>query len=267
MQNGQSPVVQTSSEQIWQLVQQEGKSARNLVAWSVPAIEHSRTKTRQSPAPEGTQQSRERGTEHSRTKTRQSPAPEAGTKLPLISRKPYQRGSTPGYSPTRVSHSCGSISKLQNLFFFQRPLSKRDAILNEELCVAVAGQYSQIQRGNKPAGKKADLRARYWCYLFDNLHRAVDEIYCTCEVDESILECQVYYGWPFVSKFEMHNSYLRCIKFIRDWCYSFEIGIFIRDWRFHGFGFAPRPDHTQDRPCIEYTRLPRAESLETPDCD
>jgi len=36
-----------------------------------------------------------------------------------------------------------------------------------------------------------NLRARYWSYLFDNFHRAVDEIYSTCENDESIIECKV----------------------------------------------------------------------------
>lgn len=36
-----------------------------------------------------------------------------------------------------------------------------------------------------------NLRERYWSYLFDNFHRAVDEIYLTCENDESVVECQV----------------------------------------------------------------------------
>lgn len=40
-------------------------------------------------------------------------------------------------------------------------------------------------------GKKPDLRARYWKFLFDNLQRAVDAIYETCEQDESALECRV----------------------------------------------------------------------------
>ncbi|XP_060557180.1 S phase cyclin A-associated protein in the endoplasmic reticulum-like isoform X3 [Ruditapes philippinarum] len=39
-------------------------------------------------------------------------------------------------------------------------------------------------------GKKPDLRARYWKFLFDNLQRAVDAIYETCEQDESALECR-----------------------------------------------------------------------------
>ncbi|XP_046858949.1 S phase cyclin A-associated protein in the endoplasmic reticulum-like isoform X2 [Xenia sp. Carnegie-2017] len=45
-------------------------------------------------------------------------------------------------------------------------------------------------RSNSANRKKIDLRARYWSYLFDNLKRAVDEIYTTCESDESVMECQ-----------------------------------------------------------------------------
>lgn len=39
--------------------------------------------------------------------------------------------------------------------------------------------------------RKVDLRARYWAFLFDNLRRAVDEIYVTCESDQSVVECKV----------------------------------------------------------------------------
>ena len=39
--------------------------------------------------------------------------------------------------------------------------------------------------------RKGDLRARYWAFLFENLRRAVDEIYQTCETDESVVECKV----------------------------------------------------------------------------
>ncbi|CAB1313799.1 unnamed protein product, partial [Coregonus sp. 'balchen'] len=38
--------------------------------------------------------------------------------------------------------------------------------------------------------RKVDLRARYWAFLFDNLRRAVDEIYVTCESDQSVVECK-----------------------------------------------------------------------------
>ena len=37
----------------------------------------------------------------------------------------------------------------------------------------------------------AGLRARHWGFLFRNLQQAVDEIYQTCEDDESVVECKV----------------------------------------------------------------------------
>ena len=43
--------------------------------------------------------------------------------------------------------------------------------------------------------RKADRRARYWKFLFDNLQRAVDAIYDTCETDESVVECKVKVRW------------------------------------------------------------------------
>lgn len=43
----------------------------------------------------------------------------------------------------------------------------------------------------KPSVRIKDFRARYWSYLFENFHRAVDEIYSVCETDESEIECQV----------------------------------------------------------------------------
>ena len=39
--------------------------------------------------------------------------------------------------------------------------------------------------------RKVDMRARYWAFLFENLKRAVDEIYQTCEADESAVQCKV----------------------------------------------------------------------------
>ena len=65
--------------------------------------------------------------------------------------------------------------------------------LNEVVCVVAAEKYAVKERRCKlSAGRHSDMRARYWSYLFDNLHRAVDEIYCTCETDESIVECEVH---------------------------------------------------------------------------
>ena len=62
------------------------------------------------------------------------------------------------------------------------------------------------------SGKKNDLRARYWSYLFDNLKRAVDEIYGTCEADESIVECQVLY---MPQQFICFLVFTNCLKLLR----------------------------------------------------
>lgn len=62
-------------------------------------------------------------------------------------------------------------------------------------CKAAAG--SMLEKGAEKSPTKArqprkiDLRARYWAFLFDNLRRAVDEIYVTCESDQSVVECKV----------------------------------------------------------------------------
>lgn len=51
---------------------------------------------------------------------------------------------------------------------------------------------AKLRARSSSAGRGPDkgLRARYWAYLFENLRRAVDEIYQTCETDESVLECR-----------------------------------------------------------------------------
>ena len=130
---------QSSFDKIQQLVKREGKSARNLVAWSVPAVH-----TEQANAGRATR--RVRGT--------------AGAR-----RRPIRTGSS-----ERLSRS-------------------------EKMCRVAAGQYSSSALGRKEGARpatKADVHARYWSYLFGNLFRAVDEIYRTCEVDGSVIECQVY---------------------------------------------------------------------------
>lgn len=54
--------------------------------------------------------------------------------------------------------------------------------------------------------RRIDLRARYWAFLFDNLRRAVDEIYVTCESDQSVVECKVSFALRLCNLFESRFS-------------------------------------------------------------
>ena len=45
---------------------------------------------------------------------------------------------------------------------------------------------SRVRSASVGRDKKSDLQARYWAFLFENLRRAVDDLYRTCESDENI---------------------------------------------------------------------------------
>ena len=66
------------------------------------------------------------------------------------------------------------------------PATKRD----DSSSVKSGGSRPTSSLGSQ-VNRKTDMRARYWAFLFDNLKRAVDEIYQTCETDESVNECKV----------------------------------------------------------------------------
>ena len=138
MRSTRSPSLETQSsfERLQQLVKKEGKSARNLVTWSVPVLQTVNSTSAGS---------RGRGKFGAR-------------------RRPVRNAAK---------------------------LSRR-----ERTCRAAAEQFSGSALGVKEgsSSSKAGVQARYWRYLFDNLFRAVDELYRTCETDGSVIECQVR-GW------------------------------------------------------------------------
>ena len=142
MRSTKSPSLETqnSFERLQQLVKKEGKSARNLVTWSVPVV----------------------------------------------------------YSEQTVnSTSAGSRGRRRKFGARRRPVRNAEKLSrSERMCRAAAEQFSGSALGVKEgsSSSKADVQARYWRYLFDNLFRAVDELYRTCEMDGSAIECQVR-GW------------------------------------------------------------------------
>ncbi len=163
---------QNSAERIKQLVEKEGKAARNLVTWSVPITDSENTKLH-------LKQAGARG--HSNSRNNNANRREK-------SRKRGKNNSTHTTLPPLAGQVKGHDSQVS--------LSER-----EKICNYYSSKTQRHLRSSKSPSKH-DLHARYWSYLFDNLHRAVDEIYKTCDVDESVVECQVK---KLKFKFNVHN--------------------------------------------------------------
>ena len=75
---------------------------------------------------------------------------------------------------------------------------ERVGVVTPAVMVTYSGPAEAVKRtgggggGGDAVRLSRDLKARYWSYLFDNLQRAVDEIYATCEMDVSVVECKVW---------------------------------------------------------------------------
>ncbi|XP_061917315.1 S phase cyclin A-associated protein in the endoplasmic reticulum isoform X4 [Entelurus aequoreus] len=139
-----------SHDKVRKIVAEEGRAARNLIAWSVPL---------------------------------ESKEDEAKSK---------------SHSKAQRIHSGQQRNKKQNASAESK--STTGALLDK------AAEKSPT-KARQP--RKVDLRARYWAFLFDNLRRAVDEIYVTCESDQSVVECR--------EVLMMLDNYVRDFKALIDW--------------------------------------------------
>eukprot|EP00062_Callorhinchus_milii_P002526 gi/632938794/ref/XP_007906427.1/ PREDICTED: S phase cyclin A-associated protein in the endoplasmic reticulum isoform X2 [Callorhinchus milii] len=148
-----------SHDKVRKIVAEEGRAARNLIAWSVPL---------------------ENKDEEGKNKTHTSGKPRDIVKA--------QRST--GVSQRAIKQ----VSSAEN-----------KATLN------TVGEKNTIEKSPTKGrqSRKVDLRARYWAFLFDNLRRAVDEIYVTCESDQSVVECK--------EVLMMLDNYVRDFKALIDW--------------------------------------------------
>lgn len=137
-----------SHDKVRKIVAEEGRAARNLIAWSVPL------------------------------ETKEEEAKSKGCS------KTHR--TVPGQQ--RSKKNAGVDSK------------STSALLEK-------GVEKSPSKSRQP--RKVDLRARYWAFLFDNLRRAVDEIYVTCESDQSVVECR--------EVLMMLDNYVRDFKALIDW--------------------------------------------------
>ncbi|NXW07329.1 SCAPE protein, partial [Fregetta grallaria] len=141
-----------SHDKVRKIVAEEGRTARNLIAWSVPL---------------------ENKDDDGKSKW------QAGGKTKRV---------------TQGTHKT----------------AKQSTNLDCKLTSAAAGDKNFDKSPTKTRQpRKVDLRARYWAFLFDNLRRAVDEIYVTCESDQSVVECK--------EVLMMLDNYVRDFKALIDW--------------------------------------------------
>ncbi|KAF7224438.1 S phase cyclin A-associated protein in the endoplasmic reticulum isoform X2 [Nothobranchius furzeri] len=143
-----------SHDKVRKIVAEEGRAARNLIAWSVP-LENKEEEVKSKGNSSGNSRSQRINAGQHKNKKQNAGVEGKGT-----SGSPLDKGSDK--SPTKV----------------RQP-------------------------------RKVDLRARYWAFLFENLRRAVDEIYVTCESDQSVLECK--------EVLMMLDNYVRDFKALIDW--------------------------------------------------
>lgn len=165
---------QTSAERFKLLVQQEGKDARNLVTWSVPVTKSEVDRGNMAGA---RTEAKSAGRRHSNGRHRKD-----------------RRGQSSIAKATDCNHGLFTARSREMISQGKEPpflssVGQTSLSKQEEICM----YYSKTQRQSRSSKlpSKLNLQARYWSYLFDNLHRAVDEIYRTCEADESTVECQV----------------------------------------------------------------------------
>uniref|UniRef100_A0A3Q4I460 S-phase cyclin A-associated protein in the ER n=2 Tax=Neolamprologus brichardi TaxID=32507 RepID=A0A3Q4I460_NEOBR len=143
-----------SHDKVRKIVAEEGRAARNLIAWSVP-LESKEEEAKSKGNSSGSSRSQRINSGQQRNKKQNAAVENKGTAGALLEKGPEK-------SPSKV----------------RQP-------------------------------RKVDLRARYWAFLFDNLRRAVDEIYVTCESDQSVLECK--------EVLMMLDNYVRDFKALIDW--------------------------------------------------
>ncbi|XP_034032394.1 S phase cyclin A-associated protein in the endoplasmic reticulum isoform X2 [Thalassophryne amazonica] len=142
-----------SHDKVRKIVAEEGRAARNLIAWSVP-LENKEEEAKSKTNSSGSSRSQRINSGPQRNKKQNAGVENKGTVGPLVDKTEK--------SPSKT----------------RQP-------------------------------RKVDLRARYWAFLFDNLRRAVDEIYVTCESDESVVECK--------EVLMMLDNYVRDFKALIDW--------------------------------------------------
>lgn len=163
----------TASEAEWlrSVVEREGREARNLVAWNVPAHQPSEENDGQDDSGEFVPVLRKRrakqinGKVQNHSKTFHAGRPILGS------------AAVPGQSKLTVRrHGVAGQTR-----------DGRSAMATSHL----ASRQQPGRKNGSRTDRAAQAEAQLWGRLCDQLQRSVDELYHVCEADESKLKCQV----------------------------------------------------------------------------
>eukprot|EP01135_Chromosphaera_perkinsii_P011093 Nk52_evm2s2340 gene=Nk52_evmTU2s2340 len=154
----------TCKDDIRRLVETEGKFARNLVAYSVPANNGDLYYDGED---EGKYVSANNNRKHrNRGSRRKSNSNNSQSEQKALSYDTVHNLNKTGFRK-KTNYSINSNSG-GGSGVYSPPITKRSG----------------------KSGGRVDLRARYWKHLFDSLHRAVDGLYYACECEEDVQECE-----------------------------------------------------------------------------
>ncbi|XP_065059584.1 S phase cyclin A-associated protein in the endoplasmic reticulum-like isoform X1 [Rhopilema esculentum] len=164
-----------SRDNVRKIVEKEGRIARNLITWSVPIAQQRSQNEDQN----------QRGKKKYRGRNR---GPRNQNRYEMNDHQDVHSNRELAPPNHQVSHTQPTNIINQNLVVNRETKSEE---YREHIKNVIENGIPEIRRPSSAQGSKRDnLRARYWSYLFDNLQRAVDEIYKTCDNDESTVECE-----------------------------------------------------------------------------
>jgi len=178
-----------SRDNVRRIVEKEGKTARNLVIYSVPTEQEPKKSAANR---RGRNRLKENKPQRGRVVSKKQPAKQSKTNNSNTSKNQYPQSNLSDNNEKKKEHK--ENEEPNDTIAKQNGRETKTEKYQEQIrqIIEKSSESAKHERSNSVTSVQSqkNLRARYWSYLFDNFHRAVDEIYNTCDHDESIIECK-----------------------------------------------------------------------------